>query len=464
MGKITGHPQVHRLTARVLGMMGVFTGVKVVEMLCGAVRTKLVAVWTGYEGVALYGVLTVALELFCTLSQTGLRTSAVRSLSGGGEDNMNLMAAVVRKWSIWLGLAVGLLMLAASPLLSFLSHGNMGWVISFMILALAVPLLSVSSSDQAVLQGRGHLGSIARSAKWIYPLTLAVAVPLLYWLRDNGIAPLIVAGAAVSAVIYARARRTAMPGFIPAVSCAQAVGLGMPMIRLSLMLSVSALATWGATYLFMAWLDHAGGDYAVSLYQSGNTLVYRYMGVVFAAMALEYYPRLSSLASGSAYRLSVYVRHELGLVLKVAVPLTCLFALLAPLAVNVFYTRDFMGALPYIVIAAPATVLRAVSWCLAFVILANGDGRLYMATEIGSALLMLALNITGYALWGMAGLGVAYVAWYLIYAAAVGFVVWRFHGVRPTAFQLWIILGSLLLTAMCAGITLLHYDGRTLCC
>lgn len=447
-------PRADSLTARVLKVMSVFTGIQAVQIGCGMVRTKMLSIWTGVEGVALYGVLSVALELFGTLSQTGLRTAAVRHLAADS-GRLGLMSRVVSRWGVWLGLATAVLMVLTAPWLSRLSHhGSLAWTWPFVILAIALFGNSVASANQAILQGAGRLRTIATTTWWIYPLSLLVALPLIYLWRLHGVAPMLAAAGVISAIVFAWARRRDIPTLTPGPRVSELWHNGLPLMRLGVMLSISALAAWGATYLFMAWLDNRGGDTAVGLYQAGNTLVYRYLGLIFTAMSFEFYPRLSSLRPDRRLRAELYVRHELGVVLRVAVPLMCVFCLASPLAVRIFYTSDFIGTVPYITIAAPATVLRALGWCLAFVILSRGDGRLFLITEVSSALLALVLNITGYALGGMAGLGWAYIAWYVIYALVVTIIVRRRYGIAPSRRQIGAVLLSLCAGGACAALTM----------
>ncbi|MDE6322751.1 MAG: hypothetical protein K2L85_01365, partial [Paramuribaculum sp.] len=54
-----------------------------------------------------------------------------------------------------------------------------------------------------------------------------------------------------------------------------------------------------------------------------------------------------------------------------------------------------------------------------FVILARGSGRLFLFTEIASALISLLAVMGGYELGGLAGLGIGFTLWYLAYALIV---------------------------------------------
>ena len=110
------------------------------------------------------------------------------------------------------------------------------------------------------------------------------------------------------------------------------------------------------------------------------------------------------------------------------------------------YAESFLPMLPYIDVAVCGVVLRAFSYCVAFVILARGDGRTYVVTEAAGAVAGLVLRIVGYRLWGFAGLGWAYVAEYAVYSAIV-LAAYRRYGLRLGRGIGW----------LCAGVTALGF-------
>ncbi len=88
--------------------------------------------------------------------------------------------------------------------------------------------------------------------------------------------------------------------------------------------------------------------------------------------------------------------------------------------------------LPFISWGVVGSIPKAVSWCMAYTIIARGDGRIYVLTEGLDAVLSVPLCVFAYARWGFAGLGAAYIAWYILYAAIVGAVYYRRYGLRLT--------------------------------
>jgi O-antigen/teichoic acid export membrane protein len=95
------------------------------------------------------------------------------------------------------------------------------------------------------------------------------------------------------------------------------------------------------------------------------------------------------------------------------------------------------------------TVLRTLSWCLAFTILAKGDGKTYLWTEVASAVINLVLNIVFYRWWGLTGLGIAFLVSYLLYTAIVAVVYFKMYRLRVSSASLYNLLWTL---AVAAGV------------
>lgn len=66
---------------------------------------------------------------------------------------------------------------------------------------------------------------------------------------------------------------------------------------------------------------------------------------------------------------------------------------------------------------------KAVSWSIAFVFLAKGDGPLFFWNELIGSAYSLAFNIVGYYLGGLNGLGISFLVSYMVYFIQVFAIV-----------------------------------------
>lgn len=421
--------------------MGIFGGVQMMGIVCSIVRTKLVAMWIGAVGVGLFGLFNNALEMLNIATNLGVRTSSVRDISQAAEaGDRSLVArivAVVRRWSLWLGLGGALLTIALAPALSHFTFGDSDHIWGFVALSAAVLLMALTNGEQAILQGTQLLRRLALSTMWGTLGGLLISVPLFYWLRERSVLPSIVAYAACNALAAWLLRNKQFTR--PAMSRRQTAAMGAGFVKLGIYMTIGDFAAILAAYVFNAWLNHTGGETEVGYYQAGYTLINRYTGLLFTALGMEYYPRLARVV-GHRERLRVFVSQEVNIAMMVLAPVVALFVLLREPVVWLLYTREFMVILSFISWGMLGVVMRALSWCMAFVMLARGDGRTYVVTEGLSAVVFVALGIVCYRQWGVTGFGVAYTLWYTAYAAIVGVVYVRRYGLRLSR-------GSLLSTA-----------------
>ena len=428
--------------------MGLFGGVQVMGILCSIIRTKLVALWIGPVGIGLFGLFNNALEMITTGTNLGIRSSSVRDISQAhGSQDEGLVArivSVVRKWSLWLGLGGALLTLVMAPLLSQVTFGDSAHIWGFVALSVAVLLQALTNGEYAVLQGTAKLKRLASVTLWGTIAGLAVSVPLFYVLRERSILPSILAYAlslAVFAVVFRNRDYSSVH-----VSRSETIDMGKGFVRLGIYMTLGNFASILASYAFNAWLNtHAGTD-QVGFYQAGYTLINKYTGLILTALGMEYYPRLSQVAD-SRLRLRAYVSQEINVSLAVMAPIVALFILLRELVVWLLYAPEFNVILTFVSWGMIGTVMRTLSWCLAFTILAKGDGKTYLWTEVASAVINLLLNIVMYQWWGLTGLGIAFLVSYTVYTVIVGVVYLVQYRLKVTISSVYNLLWTLAVAA-----------------
>lgn len=442
------------MTRKVLTGFGVMGGTQVFTILCSIVRSKLVALWIGPAGFGLMAIFNSATDLLSQVTSLGIRSSAVRNVAArvGDPQAMTRIINIVSRWGLWLGI-VGLVVTALlSPLLSWISFGNMAYTGSFILIGVAVACNVFAGSQLAVLQGLRRLKRLSRASLAGAAAGLAITVPLYYALRLEGIVPAILVYSVVTAaavwICRERVERQALK-----IPSAEIKREGLSMIRLGIFITLSDIINQLAVYIFVSWLNAEAGSDTVGFYQAGNTLFNRYVGIVFTAIAMEYYPRLASRPH-SRSRVSVFVAHEMKLAIWILLPVILCFIATLPLIVRLLYLAEFLVIVPFVTIAIVGTVLRAVSWCVAMVILARGDGKIFIISEGLSAVTAVTVNILGYRLGGLMGLGFSYVAWYAIYTTIVAVIYRRHYRLRLNGKVLVPVALSLAVTAAVAAITI----------
>lgn len=416
------------INARILKITSLFGGLQGVSILCSVLRSKLVAVWIGTAGIGIFGLLNSALETIFALTQLGIRQSAVRNLASAPPGALLSTVCAVRCWAFWLGIAGTVLTAILSPWLSSVTFGGTGNWWMFAALSVTVFFSSVNNGEAAVFQGLRRFRKLAACSLAGTVGGLTLSIPLFYFWRIDGIVP--------SFIAYFLCAWIAMGWYrehVPAPASTQTfkanLRIGSRFVTLGLYLTLTSITANLISYAFMAYLNHVGDLELTGCYNAGFTLVNRYAGLVFAAISMEFFPRLSGVAT-SRHRTGIFVSNQLHMVLTIIVPVATVFIAATPLLIRLLYSGEFMRIEPFVVWGSVGTVLRAVAWCMSFVILARGDGRVFLATELTSGILSLLFNIIGYRLLGFTGLGFAYIAWFFCYSLIVATICLRRYRLR----------------------------------
>ena len=412
-------------SSRIVKTMSLFSSVRVVGIICSLIRNKLIAWLIGPAGLGLVMLYNSVIDLIGQSTRLSMDQSAQRDISRATQAESARTITVVRRWGLWLGLAGALVTCLLSPLLSLWSFETIDRWPTFCLLAVVPLCVTYSSCITAQNQGLKRFKAVALSNVIGAIAGLVVAVPLIIWLRIDSIVWIIVVYG-ITAWLGAFLFRPRIPSVdMPRL---EIVSRGSAFIRLGAQITLAMFITQAFNYIFVLFLNTFASVDTLGIYQSGYTLMNSYVGIIFTALWMEYYPRMASLAH-SPKRLSIAASHEARVTLSLLTPLLCLFILLINPILRLIYSDQFLGAVPYVVVGCIGIVFRVTSFCLAYVILAKGDGKTYLTTEITSVLVGFSLNMAGYFYCGFLGLGIAYVLWYTAYTAIVAYMCHRKYGI-----------------------------------
>lgn len=410
-----------------------FGGVQVFSLLVNLLRGKFVALLLGTEGMGVASLLTAAANTIQQFSSLGLNLSIVKEVSQAREaaDDTALrtvMRAAHRLLRLTACLGALFALLFAVPL-SRWTFGTPDYAWHFAGLSVFVLLTTLSNGELSILQGVHALKKLAL-ASVVGSLTgLLVGVPLYYFFGQAGIVPAMVALALSLWVFYAWQRRKAV---------AQAeTGPTRPlrpvarrMVSLGLAMMASALLGTLATYLFTAFVGRSGSLQDVGLIQAAQSITTQYSGLVFAAIAMDFMPRLSAI-SLHASRMRRLVNQQTELMVLAVAPLVLAVMLTAPWIIRVLLTEAFLPLVPVVRVMAAGIFFKAITFPMGYISFAKGDKRTFFWLEgVGSNVLYLGLNCLGYHYGGIVGVGLAFALTHFLYIGIYVVVTRRLYRFR----------------------------------
>ena len=151
------------------------------------------------------------------------------------------------------------------------------------------------------------------------------------------------------------------------------------------------------------------GAASLGLYSAASMISVTYIGFILSTMATEYYPRISaSYTEPEAARRVVLEQAEIALLL--AAPLFLGLQAITPWLLHALYSREFVEAAPLLRWLVVGDALKTLSWPLAYLLLASGRGRLYIAAEAMFALVLVVGTLLLLPRFGIEAAGIAFFA------------------------------------------------------
>ncbi len=163
-----------------------FGGVQVYQILVGIVKSKVIAILLGPEGVGLLGLYSSAIDLVKQFTSFGLAQSAVRDVSeasGSGDfQRISKIIIVLRKLVWYTGFLGFTALLFFAPLLSKSTFGNYDYTVPLIFLSVTLLLDQLCAGQKVILQGLRKLKYLAKATVIGSTLGLVVSIPLYYLL------------------------------------------------------------------------------------------------------------------------------------------------------------------------------------------------------------------------------------------------------------------------------------------
>ena len=411
---------------QIMKATSLFGGVQAFNIVVSILRSKVIAVLLGPAGMGIAGLLTSTTGLITEMTNFGLGTSAVKDVAAaeasGNKHRISVVVKVLRRL-VWItGLIGSLLTLVLSPWLSEITFGNRNYTLAFVWISVTLLFQQLSSGQLVLLQGMRKLKYLATANLAGSILGLVISLPLYYFFGVNGIVPAIIL-TSLSAMVISWYYSSKIKLSHVKVSPLRTYAEGKGMLRMGFMISLTGLISQGVAYLVRIFISHTGGVDQVGLYNAGFSIINTYVGLVFTAMSKDYYPRLSGVAHDNM-KSKLAINHQAEVAILILAPIITVFLVFINWIVILLYSSKFIEVNGMIHMAALGMLFKAVSWSIAYILLAKGASKLFFWNELTANLYLLIFNILGYKFFGLQGLGISFFAGYLVYFIQV-FIIAR---------------------------------------
>ncbi len=436
---------------QIMKSTSIFGGVQVFNILIAIIRSKFVAVLLGPAGMGIMGLLTTTLSMVGAATNFGLSTSAVRDIAEAhntqNHEKIKETISIFRKL-IWLTGILGMgLTIVLSPFLSKLTFGNYNYTLAFIALSITLLIGQLAAGQIVLLQGLRKIKWLAKAGLFASLLGLITSLPLYYFFGQDGIVPaLIVTAIFLFFINYYFANKIDVDSEFISIKAALKKGKGM--LKLGFMLSLSGMITAFCSYIIRIFIANDGGVEDVGLYNAGFTLISVYIGMVFTAMATDYYPRLAGANKNTETSNSI-INQQSEIALLILAPLICTFLIFINCIIILLYSTKFLPISEMVHWAMLGVYFKSVSWAIGYLILAKGDSKFFFWNELISSAYLLMFNVIGYKIAGLTGLGVSFLLGYILHFFQMLYVSTKFYHFRLEKSLLKIFLVSITFGVIC---------------
>lgn len=425
------------------GATVLFSGVQLFQILIKIVRSKFVALFIGPAGMGIHSLLYSTTETISAATNLGLNTSSVKTIAAANRDgNKELIAKNItaQRRLIWITGIIGMLLCAVfAPLWSQTSFGNSDYVWPFVVVSTVILLEQLNRGELALLQGMQQRKKLAKANLIGQTLNAIVTIPLYYFYGVNAIVAALVLGTFITLIISLFYSHKLDVEKVQ-LSWRETFCLGREMIKLGFFLSLQYLMSTIVVWIIRNYVSSIGGVDEVGLYTAGTSIVANYLGLVFAAIATDYFPRLAATKNNEEMGLAVCTQAELTMLLLA--PLVVMFLVFCKPFIILLYSEKFVPVEDMMYWAIGATMLQAMGWALSHTLLAKAKPLYFFLNELITTTWSLPIKLLFYKWWGLMGFGIATIITYALYLLQVLFVTKKLFGISYDT-SIWKLFGFL---------------------
>lgn len=396
-------------------------GSSVLGIGIGMIGTKAMAVMLGPAGFGLMGLYGSIIDLALAVASVGIGSSGVRqiaeSVGKGDHACMARTAVVLRRTAVVLGILGALLLVGFAGPLSTLTFGSDRHAGAIALLGLAVFFRLVSMGQGALIHGLRRIRDLAVMGLLGAFLGTLVSIVLVYFLGEQGVAPSLVAAAAMTLLISWWYSRKVNIGY-PAMTRAEVRQEVASLLKLGFAFMVSGILMMAAAYVVRAIVLRLHGLEAAGLYSAAWTLGGLYVGIILQAMGADFFPRLISVAEDNP-QFNRLVNEQTQVSLLLAGPGVIATLTFAPLVIMLFYSAKFYEAVEVLRWFCLGVALRMITWSMGFIIVAKNRKAIFLATDVAWILVNLSLTWFCVKAFGLHGTGMAFFGSYVFHGLMI---------------------------------------------
>lgn len=437
-----------------------FGGVQVFKILINLLRGKFIAILLGPEGMGISSLLTTASNTIQQFSSLGLNAATVKEVAAakemGHDAYLSNIVCIIRDLLRITAVLGAVITIILSPYLSKWTFGTDNYTWHFRFISIVVFFTTMANGELAILQGLHAVKNLAFASIIGSLVGLFAGIPLYYFLGYNGIVPAMIILPLSIYIFYRLSHKRLNYTFKrEPLLWKEKKEISTKILIWGFVLMIAALLGTLANYLLNACIRHYGSLEDVGLYQASHSITNQYAGLVFTAMALDFFPRLSAIASDNN-KVREIVNQQSEIVILAITPIITMVILAAPLLIKILLTNEFLTLIPVVRLMAVGLFFKAILFPMGYISFSKGDKKFFFWLEgVWGNCLTLSLNVFFYLHYGIWGIGISFVVSYGLSVLIFLYLThWRYQFYYSASF-VKLLIPLLLLLSLSFGASLL---------
>ena len=412
------------------------SGSSAASILLSLISTKVLATVLHPAGYGYYGLLQSFVAVGSLVMGMGLATGLVRLGAASAANHDQAEMANLRAGAWILG---GALAVVALPVLALFREPLSRWALggaehqkAILLMGLALCFTAGMNVQNGLLNAWHKVEALAAYGVANTALNGAVSVVAVCIWHADGIVPAVLGGAVASWAASRYFLWRNLPPLAHHVSFHDALRCARALLVFGLPFTASSAVGTGVQLGLPMLVLHLVSTEGVAYYKAAAAISVGYLGFLVTAMSQDYYPRLSAVRN-QPLAMAALIREQYRLVMLLAAPMILLTLALVPYLVPIVYSPRFVPTVEILEWQLIGDIFKFSSWTMSFAILARCTPMTYFVTETIGGLATLAGTWVGVRMFGLAGLGIGFLATYVFYYVLVRTVLLRDVPARETA-------------------------------
>jgi PST family polysaccharide transporter len=407
----------------VLRATAILSGSSIISILLSLVSAKVMALYLQPAGYGYYGLLQSFVSVASLITGMGVSTAMVRMGAGAvtRDDAAAISSLRNAAWLLFAGISASSLMVLAvfrAPISQW-ALGTREQSASILWMGLALLFTVGSNLQTGVLNAYHRVTALAMLGVLNTMLTAAIAIPSVMIWRIHGVIPAVIGGPMLGCVVSAYVLHRVIGPVPLRTDWRTTLKAARSLLAFGGPYTASMIVGTGVQLALPMVILHLLDTESVGYYRAAAAISVGYLGFLVTAMGQDYYPRVSA-AAGQPETLVRLINEQHRLVMLLAAPVILATLALVPYLVPLVYSSKFHASSEILEWQLIGDLFKFSSWTMAFAILARCKSSVYFFTESIAGIASLATTWLAVRWFGLSGVGIGFLATYVIYY----FVVW----------------------------------------